>query len=82
MPAGEAVVRGGGRGEFGDHVCGGLGDAVRQVPGAQPLGGEKSGQAGAGWCGGQQHAEVTAPGVELGGLSPVHLTESGDACLP
>jgi hypothetical protein len=51
VPVGEAAVRGGVRGEFGDHVCGRLGDAVWQAPGAQPLGGEKSGEAGAAWCG-------------------------------
>lgn len=82
IASGEAAVRGGVRGQFGDEVFGGLGGVVGQVPGAQPLGGEEPGEAGTAWRGGQQDAEVTGRGVELGGDSLVHVTERGGACLP
>lgn len=48
VTSGEPAVGGGVRGELGDEVFGGLGDAVGQVAGAHPLRGEKSGDA---WCG-------------------------------
>lgn len=59
---GEAAVGGGVRRELGDEVFGGLGGVVWQLPGAQPLGGEEPGEAGAAWCGGQQDAEVAGRG--------------------
>ena len=82
VAAGDAAVGGGVRAEFGDHMGGPVGDSVRQVPGAQPLGGEEAGEAGAAWGGGQQDAEVAGWGVELGGVFLVHITERGGTCLP
>ncbi|KFG02108.1 hypothetical protein IQ62_03950 [Streptomyces scabiei] len=52
VPAGEPAVGGGVRGEFCDEVLGGVEDAVRRVPGAQPFRGEETGEAGAAWRGG------------------------------
>jgi len=80
VPAGESAVSGGVRGEFGDEVCGGVGAAWRQIPGAQPLRGEETGETGAAWGGGQLDAEMTRGGVELGGVFLVHVTERGGAC--
>lgn len=82
VPAGESAMGRGVRGEFGDDVFGGVHDAVRQVPRAQPLHGEEAGEASAAWGGRQEDAEVTGGGVELGGLFLVHVTECGGMCLP
>lgn len=82
VPARDTAVGGGVRGELGDQVFGRLGDAVRQVPRAQPLGREQPGEAGAAWRGGQQDAEVVGRGVESAGLFLVHVTERGRTGLP
>lgn len=82
VASGEPAVGGGIGGEFGDEVFGGLGDAVRQIPGAHPVRGEEPGEAGTAWRGGQQDAEVVAGCEKLGGLFLVHITERGGACLP
>lgn len=49
VAAGDAAVGGGVRAEFGDNVRGPVGNAVRQVPGAQPLRGEEAREAGSAW---------------------------------
>lgn len=66
-------------------------DVPRRVQGQPPvaelLRREQAGQAGAAWCGGQEHGEVADGGVELdlggGGLSgfTVHITQRGGLCL-
>lgn len=82
VPPGDATVGGGVRSEFGDDLFGSVDNSAGQVPGAQPLGREEAGEAGAAWRGGQEHPEVVCGGKKLGGLFLVHVTERGCECLP
>lgn len=82
VASGESPVSGGVRGEFGDEVLGGHGDAVGQAAGAHPVRGEEPGEAGAARCGGEQNAEVVGGREKLSGLFLVHVTERGGARLP
>lgn len=53
----------------------------RQSPGAQLLGGEEAGQAGAARGGGELEAEVADGGAEFGGVL-LHVTQRGCPRLP
>ena len=65
-------------------------DVLRRVqgksPGAELLGGEQAGKAGAARCGRQQHAEGREAACQFGGREVgdflVHVTQRGRSCLP